>query len=51
MYVKEGALFVNGVDIGPNDQIRAADEPVLEMQATRDTQFILIDLPAAEANY
>ena len=51
IYVKEGSVFVNGIDIGPNDQIRATDEHVLEIRATKDAQFILIDLPASEANY
>lgn len=51
LYVKEGKIFVNGVDLGPNDQIRSTDEHVLEIQATHDAQFILIDLPAREANY
>ncbi|MCA8829921.1 pirin family protein [Hymenobacter pini] len=51
LYVKEGKLYVNGVDIGANDQIRATDEHVLEIQATADAQFILIDLPGTEANY
>lgn len=51
IYVREGSLYVNGVDIGPNDQIRSTDEHVLEIRATKDAQFILIDLPAAEANY
>ncbi|MFD2784345.1 pirin family protein [Hymenobacter rubripertinctus] len=51
IYVKEGALFVGGVDVGPNDQLRITDERVLEIQATKDAQFILIDLPAIEANY
>jgi len=51
LYVKEGNIFVNGVDLGPNDQIRSTDEHVLEIQATHDAQFILIDLPAREANY
>ena len=51
IYVKEGALFVNGAELGPNDQARLADENVVEIKASRDAQFILIDLPASEANY
>jgi redox-sensitive bicupin YhaK (pirin superfamily) len=51
LYVKEGMLYVNGVDIGPNDQIRATDERVLEIRASSDAQFILLDLPGNEANY
>ncbi|WP_139921245.1 pirin-like bicupin family protein [Hymenobacter sp. DG01] len=51
IYVKEGSLYINGVDIGPNDQVRSTDENVLEIRASRDAQFILIDLPGSEANY
>ncbi|HEX8425442.1 pirin family protein [Hymenobacter sp.] len=51
IYVKEGSLFINGIDIGPNDQVRSTDEHVLEIRASKDAQFILIDLPADEANY
>ncbi|MBT9392574.1 pirin family protein [Hymenobacter sp. NST-14] len=51
IYIKEGSLFVGGVEAGPNDQLRITEERVLEIQATKDAQFILIDLPASEANY
>lgn len=51
IYVKEGTLYVNGVDLGANDQLRSTDEHVLEIRASKDAQFVLIDLPAAEANY
>ena len=51
IYVKEGMLYVNGVDVGPNDQVRSTDEHVLEIRASKDAQFILIDLPGSEANY
>ena len=37
--------------MGPNDQLRSTDEHVLEIQATQDARFVLIDLPSAEANY
>ena len=51
LYVMQGKLFVNGLDVGPNDQIRATDEHVLEIQATEDARFVLLDLPAVVANY
>jgi redox-sensitive bicupin YhaK (pirin superfamily) len=51
IYVKEGSLYINGVDIGPNDQVRSTDEHVLEIRASKNAQFVLIDLPAAEANF
>ncbi|MCC2546375.1 pirin family protein [Hymenobacter sp. BT175] len=51
LYVKEGTIFVNGTELGPNDQARMTDEHVVDIKASKDAQFILIDLPAAEANY
>lgn len=51
VYVKEGTIFINGTRLGPNDQARLTDEHVLQIKAENDAQFILIDLPATEANY
>ncbi|MBC6609975.1 pirin family protein [Hymenobacter sp. BT507] len=51
VYVKEGTIFINGSEIGPNDQARLTDENVVHIRAEKDSQFILIDLPATEANY
>lgn len=51
VYVKEGTIYINGSEIGPNDQARLTDENVLHIRAEKDAQFILIDLPATEANY
>lgn len=51
IYVKEGSMVVNGVALGPNDQARIGDENMVRIIAEKDAQFILIDLPASEANY
>jgi redox-sensitive bicupin YhaK (pirin superfamily) len=51
IYVKKGVIFVNGKELKPNDQARMTDEDVVQIRADRDAQFILIDLPATEANY
>jgi redox-sensitive bicupin YhaK (pirin superfamily) len=51
IYVKQGSLVVNGTTLGPSDQARISSEDVLEITATHDAQFILIDLPGSEANY
>ena len=51
IYVRQGAIFVNGVELGANDQARMTDEDVVQIRAVQDAQFILIDLPATEANY
>jgi len=49
--VKEGSLLVNGVALMPNDQARLTAEDVVEIKATKEAEFILIDLPGSEANY
>jgi redox-sensitive bicupin YhaK (pirin superfamily) len=51
IYVKEGSITVNGIVLSPNDQARIDAEDVLDIEATKDAQFILIDLPGSEANY
>ncbi|RAK70386.1 pirin family protein [Hymenobacter edaphi] len=51
VYVREGAIFINGTRLGPGDQARMTDEHVIHFRAEQDAQFILVDLPAAEANY
>ena len=51
IYVKEGSIFVNGTELGPNDQARMTDDDVVQIRSTKDAQFILIDLPATESNY
>ncbi|RZK16210.1 MAG: pirin family protein [Hymenobacter sp.] len=51
IYVKQGSLLVNGTALAPNDQARLTAEEVVEITATKDAEFILIDLPGSEANY
>ena len=51
IYVKQGSITVNGIALGCNDQARIDAEDVLEIVATKEAQFILIDLPESEANY
>ena len=51
IYVKQGSLVVNGVALAPNDQARLTAEDVVTITATKDAEFILIDLPGSEANY
>ncbi|WP_210465053.1 pirin family protein [Rufibacter roseolus] len=51
IYVTTGELFVNGVQVQKNDQVRSADVDALRIKATADSTFILIDLPGVEANY
>jgi redox-sensitive bicupin YhaK (pirin superfamily) len=51
IYVKEGEIIVNGTTLGPNDQVRMTHDDVVQIRASKTAQFILIDLPASEANY
>ncbi|MGV3540927.1 MAG: pirin family protein [Rufibacter sp.] len=51
LYVTSGELFVNGMQVQKNDQVRTADIDALRISATGDSSFILIDLPGVEANF
>lgn len=51
IYVRQGCLSCEGRELGPGDQLRAADRDVLALTASKDAQFLLLDLPASEANY
>jgi quercetin 2,3-dioxygenase len=51
IYITEGSMFVNGIEAGKNDQLRIEKEDVIVMKAETNCSFILIDLPASEANY
>ncbi|MDX5347122.1 MAG: pirin family protein [Hymenobacteraceae bacterium] len=51
IYLKEGEVYVNGMQTDKNDQLRCEKLEVLNIKATKDSSFILIDLPAVEANY
>lgn len=51
LYVKEGNIVVNGTALNPNDQARMTGDDVVQIRASKDAQFILIDLPASESNY
>ena len=51
LYVKQGCVRLLGQELGPGDQARVGNEDVLTIEATKDAQFILLDLPSDEANY
>jgi quercetin 2,3-dioxygenase len=51
LYVTSGELFVNGVQVQKNDQVRTADVDAIRIKANADSSFILIDLPGVEANF
>ncbi|MFC6999767.1 pirin family protein [Rufibacter roseus] len=51
LYVTSGELFVNGMQVHKNDQVRSSDIDALRIKASVDSSFILIDVPGVEANY
>lgn len=51
IYVLDGGVIVNGVEAEKFDQIRLEDQEVISIHSTSDAAFILIDVPAVEANY
>ena len=51
IYVTEGHMFVNGAEVMTHDQIRLEKQVMIKISAAKNTSFILVDLPAVEANY
>jgi hypothetical protein len=45
VFAIEGDLSVNGTQLAAGDQARIADEPALSIQALKDSELILLDLP------
>jgi redox-sensitive bicupin YhaK (pirin superfamily) len=48
VYLTQGELTVNGERLGTNDQARIEAEETLRLQAVRDAQFVLIDVPSCK---
>lgn len=51
IYMLEGRLIVNGAEIDKNDHMRLEDQEYISLKASADATFILVDVPAVEANY
>jgi quercetin 2,3-dioxygenase len=51
VYVLEGTIIVNGVELGANDQLRLENQDMITVHAASNATFILVDVPAVEANY
>lgn len=45
VYLKQGKLTINGVELEKEDQARIMDEPDILIKATEDSEFIAIDVP------
>ncbi|MFB3921164.1 MAG: pirin family protein [Terriglobia bacterium] len=45
LFVISGAVAANGAALASGDQARIADEPELSVEATSDSELILLDLP------
>jgi hypothetical protein len=44
IYLTEGKVLINAEEISAGDQIRAADEKLLTMEAKEPSRFVLVDL-------
>ena len=51
IYVTDGVVFVNGQEVTQHDQLRLEKQEIIKLKASKTASFILIDLPAVEANY
>lgn len=51
IYVLEGSLLINNMEVDANDQVRLEEQTAVRLHGTGDSRFLLIDVPAIEANY
>ncbi len=51
VYILEGNVIVNGVELEKNDQLRLEEQDIISIHALSKASFILVDVPAVEANY
>jgi quercetin 2,3-dioxygenase len=51
IYVLSGSVLVNNVEADTHDQVRLDDQEVIAIRGTSGATFILVDVPALEANY
>ncbi|MFD2999451.1 pirin family protein [Pontibacter toksunensis] len=51
IYVIDGSMLVNNMEVDKNDQVRLEFLDVVSLHGRADARFLLIDVPAAEANY
>lgn len=51
LYVLEGSLLVNNVEVEQYDHIRLEEKDIVSLHASGSASFILVDVPAIESNY
>jgi len=51
VYVLDGSLLVNNAEMDRYDQVRLEDQEIIHIHGAADAAFILVDVPAVEANY
>ncbi|MHA6248064.1 pirin family protein [Pontibacter sp. CAU 1760] len=51
VYVLEGSLLVNNMEVDTYDQVRLEDQTVVSLHGTGTARFLLVDVPATEVNY
>jgi len=51
VYILEGSLLVNNMEVDTYDQVRLEEQTVVSLHGRADARFVLVDVPATEANY
>ncbi|GAB3528032.1 pirin family protein [Pontibacter brevis] len=51
IYLIDGSMLVNNMEVDKHDQVRLEFLDVVSLHGRSDARFLLIDVPAAEANY
>ncbi len=51
VYVLTGAMLINNVEADTGDQVRLENQDVVTLHGNAEATFVLVDVPATEANY
>ncbi|MCJ8166643.1 pirin family protein [Pontibacter sp. E15-1] len=51
VYVVSGSMLVNNMEVDTGDQVRIADQTAIRLHGSAEGRFLLVDVPAIEANY
>lgn len=49
LYLSDGKIVVNGVEVEAGDQVRMDEQDCIDVQAKNDAEFILIDVPSCKS--
>lgn len=51
LYVLDGSMLVNNIEVDKYDQVRLEEQDAVTLHGAASAKFILVDVPATESNY